>query len=176
MERGHAAIRESDRPIWSRNAGRNVGIIKWIVKRITEEDKAAMMMVMCPEHRDASKPVPIAIAVGAIGIPVAIRSRGVGYVNPCFGRPAAHVAHHFLFRRTPRQPNRVFRHPGPNLSLAHQSLIARRESLINFRMIRNPRLGCGTACQDKSAGRKTERQCPGKKMTLHAKNHTAADL
>ena len=39
LKRRNAAIRERDRPVWNRNAWRNVGIKKRVVERIAEKEK-----------------------------------------------------------------------------------------------------------------------------------------
>src|ERR1700736_6755468 len=132
LERHHTAIRKSNRLIRNRNARRNVRIIKGIVERIAKENEASM--VMRSNHSDTSKP-----EATAIRITVAVRARHKSYVDPSLSRATAHVPDRLLLRCAPSQPNRILRHTCADLALFHQSLVARRKAVKDFRMIRNAR-------------------------------------
>src|SRR5438067_10330055 len=66
-----------------------------------------------------------------------VRSVSIFHVNPGLGRLAAHFSVGFLLRRSPRQPDRVYRHPGADLTLTNQGLIGGRERIEHVLMFGN---------------------------------------
>src|SRR6266404_1640142 len=70
----------------------------------------------------------------------AIRRVSIFHVNPGFGRTAAHFADGFLVGRAPGEPDRIRRHPGANLPLSHQRLVAWRKRIENIGVLGNPGL------------------------------------
>src|SRR5258708_4299803 len=135
LKRHNAAIRERDRPVWNRNAWRNVRIKKRIVERVAEKEKRSAVMMSVYEA-DTSEPEAIwARITVAIRIPVAVWRRNVSHVSPGFSLVSPHHSNGLLLRRSPCQPHGVLRHSGANLSLPHQRLIAWRKAIEDFSMI-----------------------------------------
>src|SRR5437667_9703324 len=113
MEGYNPAVGESNYFARIRDAWRETGITKRMIQRCSE----------------------IWVPRAAIWI----RVSSVVSIKPGFYRIAAHVPHNFSIRRTPGQPRSGPQHPGANLSLTHQRLVSRRQTLINVWMLRNPR-------------------------------------
>ena len=82
-------------------------------------------------------------------------TRGYGgrLQGPVKVEPVAHRAGDLLLRCSPGEPNRVHAHTWPNLPLAHQCLVPRSETLIDFRMLRNARSRCSTTRKNQRGGR-----------------------
>jgi len=97
-----------------------------------------------------------------------VRIRGIINVNPRLRRAAAHVAHNFAIRRTPRQPHRSSRHADANLSLTYQRLIPLWKTLVKVWMVRNSRLWRWTTGENERACRDSRRHRARERATLHA--------
>src|SRR5437764_7282092 len=95
-----------------------------------------MMMAMNETHAAEPARKPRTVAIIRI-ISRSVRRGAVLHVNPRFTRATAHFAGSFCGRRSPREPDRIHRHPRANLPLAHQLLIARRQAVENVLMLRN---------------------------------------
>src|SRR5205807_8872223 len=81
-----------------------------------------------------------------------------------------------LIWRTPGQPHGVRDHTQTNLALTDQGLVSRRETMIYFRMLRNPRFrGCATG-ENQRPGSYPECQREEENSTLHGDDHMFATL
>src|SRR5205085_258543 len=172
LNRNDSAILERYGLRWIRDARRNVGIEKRVVKRITNNSEAMIAMAM-EDHGAAEIPTvterSVGIRVGRVRVIVVV-------VDPGLDRFPARDPGGFLVRNSPRQPDRILRHALANLTGFDQSLVVRRKGLENLRMIGDPRFGRGATVENKCAGAKADSQRPKKNLTLHVEKHRTLPL
>ena len=78
--------------------------------------------------------------------------RFITQIHPSLGGTTTPVARDLLLRCTPCQPYRVHGHALANLPLTHQCLVARRETPVNFRMLRDARPSCSATGEKQHGG------------------------
>ncbi len=152
----HAAVREGDCLIGIAHLSES-RVKEWIVERIVNRDEAPMSMASSHENSSAPKTTvavsavakaPVSISTVAEAAVVRVVFTVIRAIDPSLCRLSMITAEAFLLRRTPRQPDRVHIHSFANAPLPNESLIRRRETIVNVGMFRDSIFDRGAASQE----------------------------